>query len=469
MISIRTKLLIYAAIPLILCIFAISFFSNQQAKELSLNEMRTLEKSLIDTRKAALQSHISLAITSIESTYNDPTLTTTKAQDRAKEILGSLSYGDDGYFFVYDYNGKNIVHPRQNFRIGKNWASLQDSDGTFVIQDLIARAKEGGGYTRYVWEKPSTGKKTGKIAYSAGLDRWKWMIGTGLYIDDIEAQALQLETEVNSNVTDSLTLVSLLTFLSLCVIFASSVFVILRERRNTDVQLKELNKRVIEAQEEERGRVARELHDGINSELLSVRYGLELARHFLSTNSEDTLATIEKCESRLSSATSEVRRISHDLRPAALDDLGLGSALKVLAEDFENRTSIKVRSRLQLVRKALKNDAKTALYRVAQEATTNIERHSNATEVHVSLSVYQDNVVLKISDNGDGITSGKTSDSRSGIGLRNMRERIAYYDGSLSIQTSDKGTVVIALLPSEAAKIVSDCNCDQFIQDVDAA
>ncbi|MEO0915230.1 MAG: histidine kinase, partial [Pseudomonadota bacterium] len=208
----------------------------------------------------------------------------------------------------------------------------------------------------------------------------------------------------------------------------------------------ELTQRIFDTQEEERGRVARELHDGISQILVGVRYALELAARRLRTGKGGVADGITSSSEGLNTAIQEVRRISRDLRPGVLDDLGLGPALKSLVDDFSTRTGIETDFETVVFRNRLTDDAKTALFRVAQEAMTNIERHSEATKVNMRLFGTRRGATLRIEDNGVGLKEGKR-DLNPGLGLRNMAERIEHLDGTLRILSSAKGTTVEAKLP----------------------
>ena len=151
----------------------------------------------------------------------------------------------------------------------------------------------------------------------------------------------------------------------------------------------------------------------------------------------------------LSGAIHEVRRISRDLRPGVLDDLGLGPALKALTDDFATRTGIETRFSTVVFRNRLDADAKIALYRIAQEALTNIERHAEATEVSMDLRGHARGATMRITDNGRGLPPVQDRGG-PGIGLRNMQERIEQLDGTLRILSSrgtQSGTVIEVLLP----------------------
>jgi two-component system NarL family sensor kinase len=451
--SLRLKIVLLAALPLVLAMLAIGVLIVEQSKDLSARQIATLERSLLEAKKAELRYYIALALNSIEHIYRHAGADDEDAKRRARVILNDLSYGPDGYFFVYDYKGNNLVHPRQSFRVGKNWWGLKDAKGNLVIQNLIVQAKRGGGYTRYMWERPSASALSEKIGYAVGLEKWRWMIGTGLYMDDISARADALKSEVTGQIRQVFVLIFVLSFTAVSAVFAMGVYLALRENRQAAVSQKMLTRRIVEAQEEERSRVARELHDGISQNLSSVKYTLELAGILFSRNREGVLQALEKGTTGVTRAIREVRRISRDLRPGMLDDLGLLPSLHSLVEDFSERTGIAVEIDAQSLSRDMPRGYRTTLFRVAQESLTNIERHSGAAKVSLKLESTQNRIRMTIADDGHGFdveNIGKTASS--GIGLKNMRERLAYLGGRLKLVSSAKGTEIRAQLPISRGK-----------------
>ncbi|WP_291737931.1 cache domain-containing protein, partial [Leisingera sp. F5] len=342
------------------------------------------------------------------------------------------------------------VSPRQTEFINRNWAGLTDSAGVPVVDQFIRLARNGAGWHTFTWEKPSTGEEAQMIAYVLGLQDWQWAIGTGVFIDDVLATVAASRAEVEARVQRTFIYIGGITLVSLGLVFASGMFLNIRERRLADAKLKELTQRVFDAQEEERGRVARELHDGISQLLVGVRYALDNTRRRLSRgDGEGAAAPLEKGTENLLTAITEVRRISRDLRPGVLDDLGLGPALKALTDDFAARTGIVTEFSTVVFRNRLDQDAKIALYRIAQEALTNIERHAEASKVSIDLRGHTKGATMRITDNGRGLPP-RDARSGPGIGLRNMQERIEQLDGTLRILSSrgtQSGTVIEAGLP----------------------
>jgi len=453
--NLRQKVILLATVPLILAVSAITILVTYQVQTLSDEEIASFERNMLAAKKSELLNYLSLAQTSIRHIYENAGPDDENARQQVKEILNALTYGPDGYFFLYDFEGTNLVHPRQPHRVGHNWWYLTDPSGNLVIQNLIARAKEGGGFHYYLWEKPSTEKVARKVSYAIALEKWNWMLGTGLYIDDVALLVQSFEREVSERIRQTSIIILLITFGSLVLVFVTWIVINLHERRMADEKLKELTQRIVETQEEERGRVARELHDGISQILVSVKYALELALGKARNDNEDVARSIEKGSESLNLAIREVRRISRDLRPSVLDDLGLSPALESLAGEFSERTGIDVNLKTVAFRKLLSDEAKTTLFRVAQEALTNIERHAHADQVKIELFAPDGAVTLSVADNGKGIEgqirNGKTRPT-SGIGLRNMQERLEHHKGELIISSSGDGTTIIAKLPKGMLK-----------------
>ena len=449
-ISYGQKVFLLAALPLILAVSAISILMLNQSRTLAEREIKALETQLTEAKKVELRNYVTQAKNGFYFIYGNAAPDDENAKERVAQILAAMIFGKEGFFFVYDYDGNNIVSPRQTAMINQNWSGLEDSEGTPVVDELIRVARTGAGYHSYLWPKPSTGNEARMISYVVGFPAWRWAFGTGVFVDDILETVAAARADLENRIQRTFLSVISITLAALLLVFLSGMFLNIRERRLADVKLNDLTQRILDTQEEERGRVARELHDSISQILVGVRYTLELARRRIGTGDVRAGDSLDKGIDGLGGAIQEVRRISHDLRPGVLDDLGLGPALKSLTKDFSTRTGIKTSCNTVVFRNRLDQEAKIALYRVAQEALTNIERHSEASEVILSLSGHRKGATLRISDNGRGI-SGAGAMKTSGLGLRNMQERIDQLDGRfriLSTATGDEvGTVIEAIVP----------------------
>lgn len=447
----RLKILLLAILPLFFAVSAISMIVIFQSDELVEEQMAHVENNIISAKAEELKNYMNMALTAVDHVYKSANGNDEIAKAKVKAILNDLTYGEDGYFFVYDANGTGLVHPTQPELLGLKWWGFQDSKGRMVIKELTERAQAGGGYYRYLWEKPSTKATADKLAYAVMLEKWDWMIGTGVYLDDINLQIQHRKQDIKDRIEPTFVFIFVISFIALAVVFFSGVVINANERKLADKKLKELTQRIVAFQEEERGRVSRELHDGISQILVSVKYSIELAIDKIKLGTPNCLVPMEKGAKGLSEAINEVRRISRDLRPSVLDDIGLSAALDSMSREFGERTGIQVSFKPHPFNKQLDQDAKTTLFRVAQESLTNIERHSGASRVRIELNKRIDGVRMIISDDGVGfdvlrMEGGK--DAFHGIGLRNMQERLEFHGGEMSVWSSpDKGTVVEARLP----------------------
>jgi two-component system NarL family sensor kinase len=207
---------------------------------------------------------------------------------------------------------------------------------------------------------------------------------------------------------------------------------------------------VVDSQEAERARLSRDLHDGISQWLVSIKLQIEAGVIRLAGNPEQqqqARASFERTAEELNKVLGEVRRISHDLRPTLLDDLGLAAALEHLAEEFSQHsgTPVAFASRGKVER--LPQVVGTVLFRIAQEALTNIERHAGAHRISLSLERRRHELALAIEDDGAGFdTEDVAVHPQRGIGLRNMMERLDAIGGTLQITSSAAGTTVRAIV-----------------------
>ena len=219
--------------------------------------------------------------------------------------------------------------------------------------------------------------------------------------------------------------------------------------KESERELRRLHSRVIFAQETERKRLARDLHDGVGQILSSVKYRLESLPGQMSL-SGGAEAKLLKLGSFLDHAISEIRRVSQDLMPSELEDLGLESALLALCREFMER------SRIRLAVRTVPADAAPelglAFYRIAQEALNNIGKHAKTATAEVALSIDGRDLVLSVSDNGVGFLPGRRPAARRGIGLGNMRQRAEAVGGVIEVHSSPgHGTRLIVRAPLKGA------------------
>lgn len=440
----KAKLILLTLLPLLLVTASISWISLHQAKSLGEKEITIFRDSLILSRESALKDSVDLAFDAISHIYNSSTTNDAEAKQQVKDILSRLRYGSDGYFFAYDEVGTNLVHPILPDLVGQNLLHIQDENGDFLIEELLNQAQSGGGFHQYLWQKPSSGDVVPKLSYAAWLDKWNWMIGTGLYIEDISLEVANMQAAINKNIeTTFFSIVSILG-VTVAVIIVLTLAINLHEHRLADKNLKELAHRTVMFQEDEKKHLARELHDGINQLLVSSKCHLELLAHKLN---DQTLALhIEKSQHSLMTAISEVRRISHNLRPSSLDDIGLEAALNTLLQDYRAHSDIETEIHFDTQPGKLKSEVATTLYRVVQESLNNIEKHAKAEKVTVILQQLGNQLQLMVRDDGLGFNANDAN-HKKGIGLRNMRERVEFIGGEFELMSEQGfGTEITVLL-----------------------
>jgi two-component system, NarL family, sensor kinase len=448
--KLKAKILLLAVAPLLLAIAAISGLLTVETQRLQRQQAQLLEDVLLSTKRDELRNYIALALTSIDHLYGSGR-DDEAAKEQAKAILSGMNFGDDGYFYVYQNDGLNVVHPRQPELVGTNLWNMRDSDGTYVIRELIARGREGGGFQPYLWPKPSTGKIERKLGYSVELPRWGWTLGTGIYLDDVDAAAARLRGSLLASVRQTLFGLATVAVVAALAVFAGGLALNISEQRQADRKLKALAHRVVTSQEEERTRVSRELHDHICQLLVSIKYQFELVGHRLAHPGDAPVTAIDKEISALSGAIAEVRRISHDLRPALLDDLGLPAALEHIANELEQRSGLRVRVSPQVHEERLPELQAVSLFRVAQEALRNVERHAQATRIDIRLDDSNERLELRITDDGVGFDVKNIELSKDrGIGLTNMRERVERNGGTFQLTSHPGYTSLTASFPLAA-------------------
>jgi signal transduction histidine kinase len=219
-------------------------------------------------------------------------------------------------------------------------------------------------------------------------------------------------------------------------------------------RLRNLSGRLQSLLEEERTRISREIHDVLGQTLTAMKMDLSLIRRSLASDGyAGQSAKIHEIERNVNNIIRMVRRIATDMRPGILDELGVAAALEWLVKDFQKRTGISGKVVLQGVDRMSDTVLSTAIFRIVQEALTNVMRHAAASQVDVSLEKVNNSLILEVRDNGIGITEGRISDSKS-LGLIGMRERVLLLGGEVAISGKPgEGTLVRVTIPTGSGAI----------------
>lgn len=221
-----------------------------------------------------------------------------------------------------------------------------------------------------------------------------------------------------------------------------------QELQQANLRLRQLTGRLEQLREEERRAIARDIHDDLAQALTSIQLALvPISQDIIDQQKQLQLQQIKQ---QIDHAISTVQRILADLRPQVLDQLGLVAALEALSKELRERTGIDCRVSCRADTLTLPTSISTCLYRIAQEALTNIRRHSRATKATLRLQQDRDAVILEVQDNGIGLSTSPHM-AKTSYGLLGMQERAALCDGSCTItKTSDSGTLVSTRLPLTA-------------------
>jgi signal transduction histidine kinase len=222
------------------------------------------------------------------------------------------------------------------------------------------------------------------------------------------------------------------------------------ELDTANLGLRDLTARLMQLQDEERRRIARELHDSIGQTLAALTMNLTTVGSDIERLGQ-TAKTVSDSLELAQEMHREVRTVSYLLHPPLLDELGLESALRWYVEGFVERSKIQVELDMPEAFGRVPHDMETALFRTVQECLTNVHRHSGSVVATVRLARTPEGIRLNVEDRGAGISPEKVDEISSngtvGVGIRGMRERMRQLGGSLEVQSSAGGTVVEARLP----------------------
>ena len=225
---------------------------------------------------------------------------------------------------------------------------------------------------------------------------------------------------------------------------------LLDQSRDMQEQLRHLSHQILQAQEEERRRISRELHDEIVQTLVGINVHLETLAREATVNPRALKQKIARTQRLVGKSVNIVHHFARELRPATLDDLGLIATLHSFMKDFMKRTGIRVHFTAFAGVEQLDSARRTVLYRVVQSALANVAQHARASRVQVSIQKLPDAVRMKITDNGKSFDVGRLSHIKRSkhLGLLGMRERVEMVGGNLSVESAPgRGTTIGAQIP----------------------
>jgi signal transduction histidine kinase len=225
------------------------------------------------------------------------------------------------------------------------------------------------------------------------------------------------------------------------------------ERKRAEEGLRTISGRLLQMQDEERRRIARELHDSAGQTLVALDMNLSSIQREAKQLSPHALKTCSESLELVKTLSRELRTISHLLHPPLLDEAGLPSAVRWYVEGFAERSKIAVNLELDADLGRLSSECETAIFRIVQECLTNIHRHSGSPTASIRISRSPREVKVEVRDQGKGISVQKQRNPGSmkrGVGIQGMQERVRQLGGRLEIHSGKDGTTVIAILPTES-------------------
>lgn len=456
--QLRVKLVLLSGVPIVVALLLMGATMQQQTYKLMREEQALVQEAFMHSKEAELQNYVELARNTLVRIAEGPGELGAR-KEQALATLSRMQFGKNGYFFVYDQHGQLLIDPKTLPMEGVEFCDPNDPVGADSAQRILATARRGGGVVRYSWSKPSSQALVPKLGYVVTVPGWNWVIGTGIYLDDVQAALRAIEEGARANIEATRQRIYAIAAVCVVLIGLGGVLLNLKDHRVASDKLRRLARRVVRSQEDERLRVARDLHDGVVQVLASSKFLLETAQLQLADAGTAGPAApheaLDKGLAQLGTALVEIRRVSHGLRPALLDDLGLAPALELLAQQVQESGACAI----GLVRRGapgqLPAEHGTVLFRIAQEALQNCRSHAHATQVELVLHGTRHGVGLQVIDNGRGFdTRCVFKDGARGIGLRNMRERAESLGGTLSIDSGRHGTRIAAWLPLPQADAV---------------
>ena len=476
----KTKILLLALVPLVAVSLMLTLLALYQAnnlgefalsktEELSKNSISNFEEKIYELRREELKNYTELAKSSLAHTFKNASKLAPEeealAQKEAIKIVNNQAYGKDGYFYMYEYgvDGKaiNVTHPKRPDFAGRDMWNLKDPNGVYVMRDITSKAKAGGGFSEYIWDKPSLKRDVEKIGYSLPIERWGWLIGTGLYVDDLEnavdtvrktldESVDSIRVEVDDSISNTLNMILAVAFGGTLIVGLIGARFTMSESKLADNKLQQLSRKNVEVQEAERSRVSRQLQSGINQSLVASRSGLQKIAESKALKDPSIRSEFIKSVTILNKTIEEVYRISGELRPSILDQTGLYSAVEALAAEVKKSSGININFKSIDETERLRPEIETAVYRIAQEALKNMSLHSKATSASIRIRQTKKMLTVNIQDNGVGFDSKKmmSGGSKAGIGLIDMRVRAESLGGTFTVfSTNGSGTIVKVEIP----------------------
>ncbi|WP_417533297.1 methyl-accepting chemotaxis protein [Marinobacterium stanieri] len=212
------KLLLLSLLPLVIVVSAVMMIVRSEMLSMGDEEIQRIRQDMMTAKQLELKNYVEQSVTALTPVLNNPYLSDAERREQSTQILSAIKFGEDGYMFAYDMDGINVAHGANPKLVGTDLSNMRDPNGLLVIRELIDASKSGDGYFEYVWDKPGGGQAP-KLSFAMMIPAFDWSVGTGFYIDDIDARVAEKEVELKANLNNTLALIGI-SSLGLIVIVA---------------------------------------------------------------------------------------------------------------------------------------------------------------------------------------------------------------------------------------------------------
>ncbi len=218
----KGKLLLLSILPVLLVTVAIMVAVHFQMARVGERELTDAREALVSAKQEELRNYVDAAISAVQPLVE---IGDAEAREAARDVLRSIGYGDDGYIFVYDFDGNVVAYAPDPSTEGDNRMALKDPNGVQVIKELISVAKGGGGFVNYVWHKPNANAVKPKLSYADQIQKWGWMVGTGVYSDDIDAKMAAHAAKIQHSINSTMLQIATIAAVILVIVILASLWV----------------------------------------------------------------------------------------------------------------------------------------------------------------------------------------------------------------------------------------------------
>ncbi|MBU4609320.1 cache domain-containing protein [Achromobacter sp. GG226] len=428
---------------------------ERQTLRLVAEERERVQSLYVHARERELQHYVLLARAATERLAAEGGEMAPRKR-QALAVLARMRFGQDGYFFVYDRDGRVLLDPGQMDTPGVEFCEPDEPAGQQQAKLILATAERGGGLVRYAWAKPASPHPVPKMSYVTRVEPWGWTLGAGLYLDEVEARLQELDARARDSIAQIHQRIATIAGLALGLAGLGWLTTVLWQQRRSQHRLFRMVERLGEARQGERQRLGRELHDGVGQVMVSTRHLIESAQRHAGPRGKGGAAadgslgtTLQTCLARLDEALSEIRRLSHGMASARLEEEDLTRALAVLVAECQAGCPMMLSLQIGSLPRDVPADQRLAVLRIVQEGINNACRHSLGSRLDIRLAGSVDGIHLRLQDDGAGFDVAQ-ADAAGGIGLRNMQARAAALGGRLQVRSSALGTTVDLHLPWES-------------------